>query len=195
MIKIVQNLKWTHLSSASQLSLVLRSESDRPFSFKSVVSCEKRCDYLLWSLWVTETPSGTHLSFLSCLMSLTFLPMMIMGPPTSKLVYWASAFNIQALTHTCTIGPEPIPSGGTTQQSTDKEDIDNQETFCCNSWYCWTRFASFIFVVWYLYLFHSIIGDRIVNINGTHAVTKLEDLSIGMNDPNRTIGIVKGYDV
>jgi len=39
------------------------------------------------------------------------------------------------------------------------------------------------------------IGDRIVNINGSHAVTtKLEDLSIGMNDPSRIIGIVKGYD-
>jgi len=39
------------------------------------------------------------------------------------------------------------------------------------------------------------VGDRIVNINGSHAVTKLEDLSIGMNEPNRIIGIVKGYDV
>jgi len=36
------------------------------------------------------------------------------------------------------------------------------------------------------------VGDRIVMINGYHTVTKLEDLSVGINEPIRILGITKG---
>ena len=36
------------------------------------------------------------------------------------------------------------------------------------------------------------VGDRIVTINGYHKVSKFEDLSIGINEPVRIIGIMRG---
>jgi len=36
------------------------------------------------------------------------------------------------------------------------------------------------------------VGDRIVMINGYHAVNSLSDLSVGMNEPIRILGITKG---
>ena len=36
------------------------------------------------------------------------------------------------------------------------------------------------------------VGDRIVTINGYHKVAKFEDLSIGINEPVRIIGIMRG---
>jgi len=38
------------------------------------------------------------------------------------------------------------------------------------------------------------VGDRIVTINGYHKVAKFEDLSIGINEPVRIIGIMRGGD-
>ena len=38
------------------------------------------------------------------------------------------------------------------------------------------------------------VGDRIVTINGYHKVNKFEDLSIGINEPVRIIGIMRGSD-